>query len=418
MKRFTKFFQACISTVLGMPQAAQHQPAKGLQDWIEVFRSGTHVDSKGREATFTNADLDEMVANVALGKPPAVLGHPKHNDPAYAKGTFKREGDSLFAKFEDINPAFEAGVKTGAYYNRSLSVFKDNRHGWRVRHVGWLGAAPPAIDGLKPVEFEGADADVMEFAAELDPWSIAGALDDIAASLRGVRDSMLANAGVEAADAALPDWRITSIVSAAGRVREAARNDASLRPFSAPTGADMPFTQEDLDRTAAETEARVRAEVQAQQSADFTAATDLANRLLAERRTERIAAQITGWKAAGQLLPAEEAGLAEFMAQIEGEPGATAATFEFTAAAGGQPVKKTAGQFFADFVAARGALVKLGAKAGSETDPGATGELDLGDANAIARAAQDFQAAEAKEGRDISIATAVAHVTRKPAAKA
>ena len=183
------------------------------------------------------------------------------------------------------------------------------------------------------------------------------------------------------------------------------------------------LTQEDLDRTARETEARVRAELaaaQATQAAEFSAATELANRLLRERQAERIAGQINGWKAAGLLLPAEEPGLAEFMAQLEGAPGGTAATFEFAAAGaaeGAPKVKKTAAEFFAQFMAARGPLVKLGAKAGSETDPGATA-LDINDTQAIARAATDFQAAEAKEGREISIAAAVAHVTRQPAAKA
>lgn len=179
------------------------------------------------------------------------------------------------------------------------------------------------------------------------------------------------------------------------------------------------FTQEDLDRTARETEAHVRREMQAQQTAEFTAATELANRLQRERRLERIAAQITAWKAAGLLLPAEEAGLAEFMVALE-SGGAEA--FEFMAAGAPQGAakdKKTPGEFFAQFVAARGPLVKLGAQGGADADPGAAAAgLDLTDARAIAAAAQEFQAAEEKAGRVIAIDVAVAHVVRNAGKKA
>lgn len=348
-----------------MPQAAQQHAFKGFDDWVEVFRAGTHVDSRGVECTFATADLDQIVVNGAkFGPAPAVLGHPKHNDPAYGWGTFKREGEILFAKFADVHPAFEAGVKSGAYRNRSIRVRKDPVNGWRADHVGWLGAAPPAIDGLKPVEFAADQADLHEFSAEAPAWDTGYALADVATVLRGLRDHLIATVGIEAADAAVPDWRITSINDAASRVRATPDDDAmgGVRPFTAPAGATTMLTQADLDRAVQETEARVRTELAAQQTAEFTAATDLANRLLAERRAERIATQINGWKAAGQLLPAEEAGLAEFMAALEG---GQSVAFEFTAA-GATPTKKTPVEFFADFVAARGRLVKLGAAGGAD----------------------------------------------------
>ncbi len=396
-----------------MPTAAPpttHQ-FKGFDDWIEVFRAGTHTDSKGKTVSFTAADLDEMVANnAALGAAPAVIGHPKHNDPAYAWGReVRREGDSLFAKFTDINPAFAAGVASGAYRNRSLSVYKDPVHGWRIRHHGWLGAAPPAIDGLQPLDYAAGELpDQHDFA--LDPWSVASAIDDMAAIARAWRERLIVSEGLEAADAAMPEWRISSLTANAARIREAeSTGSTATRLFtqqSDPGASDMPFTQADLDRTAQETEARIRAELGSQ----FTAQTTALQELQAERRQERIATQIAGWRAAGQLLPAEEVGLAEFMAALEG---GTAEAFEFTAAGASAPAKKTPTEFFAEFVARRGQLVKLtGApKAGTETDPGAS-QVDMSDARAIANAATEFQAAEAKAGRVITIDQAVAHITR------
>lgn len=387
------------------PAARQHA-FKGLADWIEVFRAGSHTDSKGRACSFTEADLDQMASNVTLGAPPAVLGHPKHNDPAYAWAELKRAGASLFAKFSDINPDFEAGVASGAYRNRSVSIVKDAEHGWRVQHIGWLGAAPPAIPGLKPVDladFAAQSTDVHSFM-DSDDLPIAWAFGDVAVLFRRLRDWLISKDGIEAADQVLTDYQITGISEQAARIREAALREAEASPFfTQQTGAAMAFQQADLDRVAAETEARVRAETAAQ----FTAQSTALQQLQSERQAERIGAQIAGWKAAGLVTPAEEPGLREFMAAFE----SAAAEFTFTAAS--SEVKKTPAQWFAEFIAGRKPVVKLGA---SLVDPGHDVQpVDLADSRAIARAAQEFQAAEAKDGRAISIELAVAHVTSRGA---
>ena len=58
---------------------------KGLNDWIEVFRGGTQVDSSGTEHD-GDALIDKAVSsfNTAEHEPPVVIGHPKDNAPAYA----------------------------------------------------------------------------------------------------------------------------------------------------------------------------------------------------------------------------------------------------------------------------------------------------------------------------------------------
>lgn len=397
-----------------MPQATQHQPTdhqfKGLDDWVEIFRAGNHIDSKGKPCSFTTADLDQIVVNNSkLGPAPLVLGHPKHDDPSFGwTHELKRDGESLFMKAGEVHPDFAASVKSGAYRNRSVHVFPDQTHGWRLRHVGWLGAAPPAID-LKPVQFAAAEEDGHEFAsADISPWDVYSALDDIAALLRGWRERLIATDGLDAANEALPEWRISGLAATAARIREAGNSSTTNSLFThAPSTTTMSLTHADLDRTAAETEARIRAELGSQ----FSASTAELAQLKAERQRERIAVQIAGWKAAGQLLPAEEPGLAEFMAALEGgEPGGS---FEFTAAAGQAASKKSLGEYFAEFVAARGALVKLsgpGGQAGGGSDP--KPKLDTTDYQAIVKAANEFQAAESKAGREIGIDAAVAHVTR------
>lgn len=386
--------------------AAAHLFAAGLADWIEVFRAGTHTDSKGTSCTFTTEDLDQMVANVSLGKPPAVLGHPKHDDPAFGWAELKRDGESLFAKFDDVNPAFEEGVKTGAYRNRSVSVLKDAAAGWRVRHIGWLGAAPPAIDGLKPVSFSADDEPELHEFGSGDDFTTAWALGDVASLLRGMRDWVIAKEGIEAADRVLPAYRITSVSDAATRLREQAQAEATAlytAPPTDPTGPDMNFTQADIDKAVQEATTKARTETEAQ----FAAQAATLTKLQAERQAERIQGLIDGWKASGKLLPADEAGLKEFMAAMESAAGAE---FEFTAPGAATPTKQAPAAWFAAFMEARKPLVRLGARQ-DDSDPGPG--TDVNDANAIARAAQDYQAAEAAAGREITIDKAVAHVVKQ-----
>ena len=381
----------------------------GLAGWIEVFKAGSHVDSSGKPCTFTQADLDQMVSNHALGAAPAVLGHPKHDAPAYAwVDEYKRDGDTLFAKFKDINPAFEQGVKAGAYRNRSVSVWPDKGCGWRVRHVGWLGAAPPAIDGLAPCEFAAPDADCLEFAAP--GYSLVWGLESAARLMRKLRDQMIAKDGLDAADATLPQWEIDSmnesVTAARTQFNDAPDVKAAPAYFNQPGDQDMTFTQADLDqaRTDGEAAAKATADTAAAAAAlAFTASQTELTTLRKERQTERIEAQITGWKDKGLMLPAEEAGMREYMAGLED----SGAEFSFSKAEGGE-AKKTPAQFFSDFMASRKPVIKLGASSGND----AGDAVDGNDAHQLAQAAQSFMKTQLDKGISVSLPEAVAHAAR------
>jgi hypothetical protein len=57
---------------------------------------------------------------------------------------------------DEIDPEFEQMVKDGKYKNVSIYLNPDNT----LRHIGFLGAVPPAVQGLKPVQFaEGDEGD-------------------------------------------------------------------------------------------------------------------------------------------------------------------------------------------------------------------------------------------------------------------
>lgn len=139
---------------------------KGLGGWVQIFKGGRQVDASGRPHN-GDALIQQAVANfnAADHEPPAVIGHPKTDDPAYAwvsdlRSVVTNGATFLEAKFRDVAPSFEAMVKDGLYKKRSAAFYPDGS----LRHVGFLGAAPPAVKGLANVAFREGDGPTFEFS--------------------------------------------------------------------------------------------------------------------------------------------------------------------------------------------------------------------------------------------------------------
>lgn len=136
---------------------------KGFDDWLAVFRGGIQTDSKGQQH-----DGDKLIRDAVSTfdpqqhKPPVVIGHPLSNSPAFGYvDALKNVGSTLFAKIKDVVPAFEKLVKEGMYKKRSASFYPDGR----LKHVGFLGAMPPAVKGLADMKFvDGEGAVDFEFS--------------------------------------------------------------------------------------------------------------------------------------------------------------------------------------------------------------------------------------------------------------
>ena len=91
------------------------------------------------------------------------FGHPKDSDPAFGwVHTLKREGGKFFARFARVPAQVKQLVEDGRYRYVSMSLTPDKK---RLLHVGLLGAAAPAIDGLGPVAF-GADEITINFSEQ------------------------------------------------------------------------------------------------------------------------------------------------------------------------------------------------------------------------------------------------------------
>lgn len=140
---------------------------------IEIFKAGKRFDANGKEFDISVSDLEQVVTsyNPAFHEAPAVIGHPKMNNPAYAwVEKLFLEGDVLKAQFKQIDPEFSEMVKNGRFKKVSASFYTPDSPNnpyqgrWAIRHVGFLGAMPPAVKGLKePVFNETDEQGVVDF---------------------------------------------------------------------------------------------------------------------------------------------------------------------------------------------------------------------------------------------------------------
>lgn len=176
---------------------------------VPIFKAGTFKDSKGTEYTYTVEDLDEMVTlyneqpEDSKRKAPHVIGHPKDNAPAYGwVGKLVRKGETLLASCEEMSADFVEAVKAGAYKFRSASFYGNKL----LRHVGWLGAAQPAVPGLGEVQFT-ADDDAVEFEDFME-WDTYWHLTRIQRLFRGIRDFMIDEFGLDKTNKILDQYDI------------------------------------------------------------------------------------------------------------------------------------------------------------------------------------------------------------------
>lgn len=174
-----------------------------MNEWFEIFRAGTWTDSQGREHKYTNEDLDRVVSQYdpAQNEAPIVIGHPESNSPAFGWiKALKRVGDRLLALPYQVVGEFAEMVKQGLFKKRSIALTPD----LHLVHVGFLGAVPPAVKGLKDIAFS-ADADSMVY--EFAEWRV----PIVGRVLRRLRDWVIEKFGLETADQVLPAWEIQTL---------------------------------------------------------------------------------------------------------------------------------------------------------------------------------------------------------------
>lgn len=140
---------------------------------IEIFRPGSFRAMEAEDVAFSAGDLATIARRYdTANDAPIVIGHPDTDAPAYGWVKALRydgAGKRLFARIGDLHPAFAAAVRKRHYKKVSASFFAPDSPAnpkpgaWYLRHVGFLGAAAPAVSGLRPVDFAGSVAGIFTF---------------------------------------------------------------------------------------------------------------------------------------------------------------------------------------------------------------------------------------------------------------
>ena len=178
--------------------------------WDKVFTTGRHTDSSDNVKVWTTEDLDRMVAsfNPSYHEPPIVIGHPSDNAPAFGwVAGIKREGCDLFLSYKDVNNQFKEWVGQGLFKKKSIAVYPDGS----LRHIGYLGAMPPAIKGLPDFAF----ADNGRVATFYDYEDMT-----VATLFHRMREWIIGKFGQDEADKVLPDYQITDLQTSAAMPEE------------------------------------------------------------------------------------------------------------------------------------------------------------------------------------------------------
>lgn len=323
--------------------------------WIEVFKAGTWTDSAGNTRSWSEADLDKIVQTSQGKEAPAVIGHPRTDSPAWGwVGGVKKEGGSIWVRFRDLVPEFSEMIKKKMFPNRSMALNPD----YSIRHVGFLGAVPPAVKGLTPIQLS-ADAPlaVIEFSDHAWRFRTVGGI------LGRLREWIIEKFGAEAADKAVPGFEIDYL--------KTAMPEEEIKPSTYREEA-MPITEAELDQKLKEQEAQFSAKIASLDEARKKKEEELAKKEAeikekeAEIKRKEIQNFCEGLKKEGKFLPAwEKMGVVSFMEQLDAQP----AEIEFS-----EGKKETPGAFFRRFLSELPKAVEFGEVAAAETG----GRMDAG----------------------------------------
>jgi hypothetical protein len=181
---------------------------------LAIFRAGTHTSVDGRTLTFSEDVIRELAESYdpELHEAPLVVGHPKLDAPAYGWAkSLRAENGVLYAEPHQVEPEFAELVNAGRFKKISSSIYlpdspgnpKPGKH--YIKHIGFLGAAAPAVKGLRTAQFAAGDG-AVEFAGPMN--GVRFALVDL---FQRLRDHFVEREGADAADKIIPQWQIRSI---------------------------------------------------------------------------------------------------------------------------------------------------------------------------------------------------------------
>jgi hypothetical protein len=385
--------------------------------WIEGFLPGKHIDTNGVVHVFTRQDCLELAEsyNPQLHEAPIVAGHPAHDDPAMGWVDAMRFNEQLqrveYAE-KDLLPEFAEMLARKLYKKRSLALYtRDDLRNptpgkLHLRHVGYLGAQVPAIKGLKDrpafKEDDQSQGVTFEFC-EADDMAVARLF-------RNLRDFIISKFSKEDADQILPDYEVTGLQVSACCMPEEEPHNMGL---TGPTYKEAEMDQKQFDALAKRVEgleAGVKSitdnitafgeTIKGLTTTITSVQTTFAEGELSAARRD-FTAFCEGLKT--RILPGEVPVIVDQLMNLRKAP-----AVEFSE--GGEKKSRSAVEDYQLQLKNRPETVQFGEFATGDRAGERQGEMD---ALALSRKAVEFQEAEGKAGRTITIADAVTHVQRE-----
>ena len=372
---------------------------------IHFLKPGLHTDRNGTALEFSEAIRKDIAASYdpSIHEAPLVIGHPKTDDPAWGwVKSIELAEDGAHAVPKQVNAEFEEMVVNGHFKKISCSVYlpdspsnpKPGHH--YLRHIGFLGATPPAIKGLSAIEYADNEVGVLYFE-DYATMSAAGLFSRI-------RDFFIDQFGLEKADSVLPSYEIDYLKTIAAR-DETTDSTMYTEPITTNTeGGDPVKTADQQAAEFAERETKLVAD-----AATLKAREDA---VLAKERSNARQSTVDfceGLIKSGQMLPVQREAFTEALIACDGrEP------VEFS-----EGDKKFTSTPRAALEAALKAMPKL-VEFGEKAKPAAGGLADLPEdpiehAKELSKRALEYVETKAKAGVTVGVMEAFANIEKEAA---
>ena len=323
---------------------------------LEIFKPGTFTAMDGRRISFSEADLAATVAayNPDVHEAPLVIGHPKSDAPAYGHvKSLSLPAGIMLAEPTQVDAEFALLANTGKFKHLSASFYEPDAPNnpvpgvYYLRHVGFLGAQPPAVKGLKSASFADGEQGVVQFA----DW------DDltVARLFRNLREWMIGKFGLEEADRVISDYNVTDLQISACMPDAETETGAPLCCAEGEEDMSKVIELEGQLATARQQITSFQEQVTTRDRQIVTLTTELAQLKGAGRRAE-IIAFCDSEGMVSKISPAMRPSIIEMMVKLDG-----AAGIEF--GEGGAKTTKTALEVYQDELKALPDVVQFGESA-------------------------------------------------------
>lgn len=279
---------------------------------IKMLKPGTFKAMNGQKYSFTAADLQAAAAayNPSIYAAGLVKGHPEHDAPRFGELESCEFNEFLLGVPANVTPSFREEVNSGQYPYVSLSLYGKNHPDNPVpgvfypRHLGFLGAMPPAVKDLGKVELGEDPGEIINLCARIEFGDYNDRL--VYRILRGFKTLLSESVGHEKTESAVSEWDMEMLLENAVTPTEPATETA------VPSFAEKKETDMDAAALAAQkAELEKREEKLKQQEAALAGET-------ATRKRAEIASFVEQQVRDGRVLPVEKAKEIAIISFLEG----------------------------------------------------------------------------------------------------